>query len=101
MKTQRRFWLLAVAVVMALTFSGAHSVNRAAVGDGDDSAAESKIINGFTAALVLMQDHYAGQVDPEKVTKGSIQGMLHTLDPHSSYLDRKEWQSFQNEQRSR
>lgn len=101
MKTQRRFWLLAVAVVMALTFSGAHSVNRAAVRDGDDSTSESKIINGFTAALVLMQEHYAGQVDPEKVTKASIQGMLHTLDPHSSYLDRKEWQAFQNEQRSR
>jgi carboxyl-terminal processing protease len=27
--------------------------------------------------------------------------MLHTLDPHSSFLDKKEWQTFQNEQRSR
>src|SRR5215813_6882564 len=43
----------------------------------------------------------AGALSVERVVKSSVQGMLHTLDPHSSYLDKKEWQTFQNEQRSR
>src|SRR5260370_31587185 len=102
MNSNRRFNLLVTAVVVvSLAWAGARSIERVAFADDDDSAAQNKIDGDFAKALALAKENYAGQVDIERVVKSSVQGMLHTLDPHSSFLDRKEWQSFQNEQRSR
>jgi carboxyl-terminal processing protease len=99
MRIQRRSWLLAVPILATLTFSGAHTPQSVARQDGDAMAGE-KIVDGFANALAVARNHYAGQIDSERVTKSSILGMLHTLDPHSSYLDTKEWQEFQNQQHS-
>jgi len=88
-------------VVVSLAWAGVRSIERVALADDDDSAAQTKIDGDFAKALTLAKENYAGQVDVERVVKSSVQGMLHTLDPHSSFLDRKEWQTFQNEQRSR
>jgi carboxyl-terminal processing protease len=96
MEYKRRFWSLAAVLVAPILFAGTHSAQR-----GLDSPSRQKILDDFTQALLLAQDNYAGQVDYERLTKASILGMLHTLDPHSSYLDRKDWEAFQNEQRSR
>ncbi|MBN9142710.1 MULTISPECIES: S41 family peptidase [unclassified Novosphingobium] len=35
----------------------------------------------------LIKAHYVDQTDDEKLVKGAIDGMLSSLDPHSSYLD--------------
>lgn len=94
---------LVLSAAMFLTFSGAHSTQRVVLGNNpqeDDSAVQSKIMEGFEAAISLAKTNYAGSIDMEKVTSSSIEGMLHTLDPHSSYFDRKQWQAFQSEQRS-
>jgi carboxyl-terminal processing protease len=90
---------LALPVLATLTFSGAHTPQSVARQDSDAMAGE-KIVDSFTNALAVARSHYAGQIDSEKVTKSSVLGMLHTLDPHSSYLDPKEWQEFQNQQHS-
>ncbi len=101
MKLTKRYLLLFVALVMPLTFAGAHTGQRL-VGQGEsDSVTRKKIGENFAEAIALVQDNYAGRLDFERVYKASILGMLHTLDPHSSYFDRKEWESFQNDQRSR
>ena len=101
MKLTKRYLLLFVALVMPLTFAGAHTGQRL-IGQGEsDSVTRKKIGENFAEAIALVQDNYAGRLDFERVYKSSILGMLHTLDPHSSYFDRKEWESFQNDQRSR
>ena len=101
MQSRNRYFSLLLAAGMLLTFSGAHSVQRAQGNfDQEDAAAESKVMSGFQSALSLAVANYAGTLDPEKVMESSIEGMLHTLDPHSSYFDRKAWQAFQSEQRS-
>ncbi|HKV39552.1 MAG TPA: S41 family peptidase, partial [Blastocatellia bacterium] len=100
MRRKSRFLLLLVAVLVLLTFTGAHSVERVVLGD-DTEARQEKIENDFGKAYLLAKANYAGQIDIEKVTKASITGMLHTLDPHSSYLDQKEWSDFQEGQQSR
>ena len=41
------------------------------------------------------------QLDYNEVYKSSIDGMLHTLDPHSNYFDAKEFEQFRTEQSSR
>lgn len=45
--------------------------------------------------------HYVAPVSPETLTKASIQGMLHVLDPHSNFFDGKEFQEMRTEQHSR
>ena len=40
----------------------------------------------FTQVLYLVQNHYVEAPDNEKLLHGAIDGMLHTLDPHSVFL---------------
>ncbi|MFY9611176.1 MAG: S41 family peptidase [Blastocatellia bacterium] len=101
MKLRNRYWLLVVALVIPVTFAGAHPSQRLSSQDDDEIVTRKKIAEDFANALVTAKENYAGQIDYDRLTKGSILGMLHTLDPHSNYFDRKEWESFQNEQRSR
>jgi len=99
MRIQRRSWALAIPILATLIFSGAHTPQSVAGQDGD-AMAGGKIVDSFTNALTVARSQYAGEIDSERVTKSSILGMLHTLDPHSSYLDPKEWQEFQSQQQS-
>ena len=101
MKLQKRHWLLVLTLVLPLTFAGAHSGQRSAGQSPVDSAARARIADDFSNAILVAKDHYAGQVDFNKVTKASIIGMLRTLDPHSMYFDRQQWEDFQNDQSSR
>jgi carboxyl-terminal processing protease len=101
MKHTKRYWLLLLALILPLTFAGAHPAQRFA-GQGEDEAAmRKKIAEDFAEAVLLAKDNSAGTVDYDKLTKASVLGMLRTLDPHSSYFDRKEWEQFQNDQSSR
>jgi carboxyl-terminal processing protease len=98
MSSKKRYLVLVVLLLVPITFSGAHSAPRVA---GDQEGQETRIRDQYIQAVLLAQDKFAGEVDHERLTKASILGMLRTLDPHSSFLDRKEWETFQNEQRSR
>ena len=100
MKLRNRTWALIIALVLPVTFAGAHSGQRASQGEAD-ATNRRKIAEDFAGALLAAKDHYAGQVDYNKITKASIVGMLRTLDPHSMFLDRQQWDDFQNDQRSR
>ena len=41
----------------------------------------------LVAIYQLIKANYVDQVEDDKLLKGAIQGMLTSLDPHSSYLD--------------
>jgi carboxyl-terminal processing protease len=100
MTVRQRYLLLVVALVVPITFAGAHPAQR--LGDrDDDSVTRQRIADDFANAMLVAKDRYAGQVDLNKVTKAAILGMLHTLDPHSNYFDPKEWEKVQQDQRSR
>ncbi|MFL6278114.1 MAG: S41 family peptidase [Blastocatellia bacterium] len=101
MKQTKRYWLLLFALILPLTFAGAHPAQRFIGQSEDDTAMRKKIAEDFAEAVLKAKDNYAGAVDFDKLTKASVLGMLRTLDPHSSYFDRKEWESFQNDQSSR
>lgn len=100
MKSARRYVFLVAALILPLAFAGAHSGQRI-LAQNDEETTKKKIVNDFISALSVIRDNYAGQMDDEVVVKSSIVGMLHTLDPHSSFLDRKEFESFLDDQRSR
>ncbi|HKP36917.1 MAG TPA: S41 family peptidase [Pyrinomonadaceae bacterium] len=60
------------------------------------------ISEDFSEALSVIQDHYVdgNKLDYNDVYKSSILGMLRSLDPHSTYLDRAEFEDMQADQRS-
>jgi carboxyl-terminal processing protease len=101
MKSRKRYWLLVAALVIPMTFAGAHTGQRFSSQGEDSPGSRAKIADDFAKAMLVAKDNYAGSIDYDKLTKASILGMLRTLDPHSGYFDRKEWESFQNDQRSR
>jgi len=101
MKKMKRYWLLLFTLILPLTFAGAHPAQRYATQSEDETAMRRKIAEDFAEAVLKAKDNFAGSVDFEKLTKAAVLGMLRTLDPHSSYFDRKEWEQFQNDQSSR
>lgn len=54
------------------------------------------------ALSVIEASHFTGKkVNYNEVFKASIDGMLHSLDPHSNYFDAKEFEQFRTDQSSR
>ncbi|MEO8041589.1 MAG: S41 family peptidase [Acidobacteriota bacterium] len=54
------------------------------------------------ALSVVESNHVVGKkMNYNDVFKSSIDGMLHTLDPHSNYFDAKEFEQFRTDQSSR
>ena len=45
----------------------------------------------FNEVLTLVREDYVEKVDFEKLIEGSIRGMLNTLDPHTTYLSKKNY----------
>ncbi|MFL6275717.1 MAG: S41 family peptidase [Blastocatellia bacterium] len=97
---KNKYLLLALALILPLTFAGAHPMQRSAQ-SLDEGEARKRIANDFAEALLLAQEKSASTVEYDRAAKASINGMLRTLDPHSMYFDAKQWEEFQNDQRSR
>ena len=51
----------------------------------------------FANILSILQENYVEEIDTQKAVDGAIQGLLQTLDPHSSYLKPEEFQELQEE----
>ena len=56
----------------------------------------------FSEALRVIERHYVGgsKLDYNSAYKSSILGMLRSLDPHSNYYDRDEYEELKTDQRS-
>jgi len=56
----------------------------------------------FKDALNIIRDNYidGNKLDYNNAYKSSMTGMLRTLDPHSSYFDREEFEDLKTDQRS-
>ena len=66
------------------------------------SSSTSPVSEDFREALGIIQDKYVdgNKLDYNSVYKSSIMGMLRTLDPHSSYFDKEEFDEMKTDQRS-
>lgn len=62
-----------------------------------------KIEQDLAEALsIIEENHVVGKkINYNDIFKSSIDGMLHTLDPHSNYFDAKEFEQFRTDQSSR
>ena len=95
--------------VSSSAFSQSQSVSKVLPG-GALSAPKSaktvtteKIEQDVAEALSIIEsNHVVGKkINYNEVFKSSIDGMLHTLDPHSNYFDAKEFEQFRTDQSSR
>ena len=55
----------------------------------------------FTAALDAIEKEYVDDVPSDRVIYSAIDGMLHTLDPHSSFFDPKSYAQMRERQEGR
>jgi carboxyl-terminal processing protease len=64
--------------------------------------AASEVEKDFAEALTVIQANYVdgNKLDYNAVFKSSIIGMLRSLDPHSNYYDREEFDELKTDQRS-
>ncbi|MEZ5426647.1 MAG: S41 family peptidase [Pyrinomonadaceae bacterium] len=67
----------------------------------DNSLSPRSITADYREAVEIIDDKYAGTVDHEKLADASIQSMLWTLDPHSSFFTHEEFRKLYEEQSSR
>ena len=58
------------------------------------------ISNDYGEALALIDDKYSTETKREELLDSSVQRMLWTLDPHSSFFTRREFQKLYEEQQS-
>lgn len=66
----------------------------------DSSVTAGRIVADYREALDVIDKSYVGKIDHEKVADASIQSMLWTLDPHSSFFTRDEFRKLYEEQAS-
>jgi carboxyl-terminal processing protease len=68
------------------------------------AAADDKVeqsVKAFTSLYDVVERNFADKIDPAATLyKGAIPGMLRTLDPHSSFLDTKEYADQRERQRA-
>ena len=52
----------------------------------------------FTAALAAVEAQYVGPVEADRLVYSSINGLLNTLDPHSSFFDPRSYAQMRERQ---
>ena len=85
----RRTLLQSIALVSAVALIPAATSSFAAV-DVDTY----RELDSFMSVFERIRSDYVEQVDDKTLLRGAIDGMLNSLDPHSSYLDEKGFRSL-------
>jgi carboxyl-terminal processing protease len=66
-----------------------------------EEMANQPVVRDFASVLQLIEEHYVVAPDRERLTRGAVGGMLHSLDPHSNFFDRRDFNEMQDEQSSK
>jgi len=100
----RKFIIVAAAIILLGTLAGGASKHlhrvKSSTGVTLDTVTDD-IENDYNEAISAVSANYAGDIDYEKATQAAIQGMLSTLDPHSSYFPSNEFRKLNEDQNSR
>ncbi|MDT4898084.1 MAG: carboxyl-terminal processing protease [Acidobacteriota bacterium] len=101
----RKFGIVALAVIITATIAGGMAdlvKKRTSTTRGTNKViASHDVTEDYQEALQVIGSEYSGDVDYEKATQAAIQGMLWTLDPHSMYFPRAEFNKLKEDQDSR
>ena len=96
----KRFAILVIILVIAGAVLGGLFGRMPRRASASDTVTPARVLSDYREAIDLIDKNYIGPVDHEKVTDSSVQGMLWTLDPHSSFFTRAEFNKLYEEQSS-
>jgi carboxyl-terminal processing protease len=88
----KKYWI--GMVILATTGVYVPLVGRT----GDDRASQ-KSLDTLTEIMGLVEKESVDPPTPRQIAHATISGMLHTLDPHSYYMDETEFRAMRDEQR--
>jgi carboxyl-terminal processing protease len=101
----RKFGIVALTLIVSATIAGGMADilrKRPQTARGTNKVIVSHdVTEDYREAVQVIGTEYAGDVDYEKATQAAIQGMLWTLDPHSMYFPRTEFNKLKEDQDSR
>ena len=93
--------IIALVIVVSSLASGFITGEAAATSATTEEVPSLEFIANFTEALDAIQENYAESLGSDKLVYSAIKGMLRALDPHSNFLDPKEFASLREDQHSR
>ena len=96
----RKFGIIAILIVVIGAVLGGILGKLPVKSTADVSLTSEKVVSDYREALDVIDKNYIGEVDHEKITESSIQSMLFTLDPHSSFFTRDEFRKLYEDQSS-
>jgi len=100
MKMSRKLWIIALIFIVTGAVIGGLFGRMPLRISADTSITTERVVADYSEALDVIDKNYVGNVDHEKITDSSVQGMLWTLDPHSSFFTREEFKKLYEEQSS-
>jgi carboxyl-terminal processing protease len=89
-----RYWLVITALICAFMIIGTYQAHQLASARENGTYEQLKI---FGSVLDLVQRNYVEEVPPQELIYGAVQGMLTSLDPHSSFMKPEDYKELQIE----
>jgi len=91
----RNTLLAATALAVGLTIGGVAFHGSSVKAQAASSTNTYEQLNLFGEVFERIRDNYVEEADDEKLIEAAVNGMLTSLDPHSSYLNQKDFQDMQ------
>jgi carboxyl-terminal processing protease len=88
-------WLRTLGLVVAAFAGGA--ITTQAVHATTQAQSPYNPFDQLAWALVLVENQHVDPAERTKIVDGAIKGMVAELDPHSAYMDAKEYTDFQSD----
>lgn len=92
--------IMVVLIIFISAVIGGLYSDPARLTEPSDEMADNPAVRDFVKAIQRIEENYAVTPDKERLTRGAVLGMLHALDPHSSFYGRREFSEMQDEQSS-
>lgn len=96
----KRFLLIASVLVAVGAVVGGLFGRMPTRTSAEAGVTKERIVADYKEAIDVVSANYVGKVDLEKISDSSMQRMLWTLDPHSSFFGREELKKLDEEQAS-
>lgn len=92
--TKKRLFIAITALILPLLALQFIDKDSTVVAKTRDTYKQLEI---FTAVLHMIDQNYVEEVDAKQLVEGAINGMLSSLDPHSSYMSPEDFKELQIE----
>lgn len=89
LRSKTALFFASLLVLLALSLSGGLASK------GVDTGSTYENLKLFTEVLSVIQNQYVEEIEPQKLLQGAVRGMVGSLDPNSSYLDKESFKEFQ------